>query len=183
MPTLKSSSSARVKLRFLDRFVRQTKGATVIEFGLVALPFFALLFMIFETALVFFASQALDGSITRAARMIRTGQVQAQGLSESGFKDLVCADTPAIFDCAGGLKVDVRSFPNFGAIALPAMVDGNGDLANNFEFQPGAASEVVVVRAYYPWMLITPSQLSGLSTMSGNKRLLSASAAFRNEPF
>jgi Flp pilus assembly protein TadG len=182
-PTLQQTSRDPKKTRFFGRFLRRTEGATVVEFGLVAVPFFALMFMIFETALVFFASQALDGSISRAARMIRTGQVQAGGLSESGFKDLICADTPAIFDCASSLKVDVRSFPNFGAIALPAVVDGNGDLTNNFTFSPGASSEVVVVRAYYPWTLITPSELSGLSTMSGNKRLLSASAAFRNEPF
>ncbi len=41
--------------RLLGRYRRDSKGATAIEFAFVALPFFALLFAIIETALVFFA--------------------------------------------------------------------------------------------------------------------------------
>jgi Flp pilus assembly protein TadG len=47
--------------RLLGRRIRRDEsGATAIEFGLVALPFFALMFAILETALLFLASQTLE---------------------------------------------------------------------------------------------------------------------------
>ena len=42
--------------------------------------------------------------------------------------------------------------------------------------------EVVVVRVYYAWSLFTPG-MSYMANMSADRRLLSAGAAFRNEPY
>lgn len=155
-----------------------------IEFAFLAVPFIGTLFAILETAMMFSASQMLETGINNASRMIRTGQVQSQGLSASAFKDLVCTNIPGILDCQNGLKVDVRSFPNFGSIALPATTDEDGELIEGaFTFVPGTPSEVVVVRAYYAWPLLLPGHFSGLSNMGGNKRLLASAATFRNEPF
>jgi hypothetical protein len=78
--------AARALRRRLLRFRRDERGATVIEFGLVALPFFGLLFAIIETALVFFAGQALETAVSNAARLIRTGQAQSAGYTVSDFK-------------------------------------------------------------------------------------------------
>jgi len=44
----------------LRRFRRNRGGSAVVEFALVAPLFFALLFAIIETALMFFASQVLE---------------------------------------------------------------------------------------------------------------------------
>lgn len=165
------------------RFVRAQEGNTAVEFGMIAAPFIALLFAIFETSLVFLAGQSLETGVSTAGRMIRTGQVQVQGLSEAQFKTLICTGQPAMIDCANKVRVDVRNFPNFGAVNLPPPLDANGDLANNFVYQPGTASDVVVVRAFFDWDLLIPDGLTGLSNMNGSKRLIAASAAFRNEPF
>ena len=155
-----------------------------IEFSILALPFIGTLFAILETALMFSANQMLETGVTNAARMIRTGQVQAQNMDATAFKDLVCANIPGIIDCTNGLKVDVRSFPNFGSISLPPSTDTDGELLEeNFTFLPGQPSEVVVVRSYYTWSLLLPGYFSGLSNMGGNKRLLASAATFRNEPF
>ena len=40
--------------------VRQQDGAAAVEFALVAAPFLAMVFAIMETAIVFFAGQALE---------------------------------------------------------------------------------------------------------------------------
>ena len=45
------------------RLVRQQDGAAAVEFGLVAAPFLALVFAIMETAVVFFAGQALETAV------------------------------------------------------------------------------------------------------------------------
>ena len=48
------------RLPLVRRFVRQEDGVAAVEFALVAAPFLALIFAILETALVFFAGQALE---------------------------------------------------------------------------------------------------------------------------
>lgn len=185
--TAGSKSAGRGTLsrwHLFKRFSRNQDGVMAIEFAFLALPFIGTLFAILEIALMFSAGQMLESGVNTAARMIRTGQVQAQGLSSSAFKDLVCANIPGILDCQNGLKVDVRSFENFGGITLPATTDDDGELIEGaFTFVPGNPSEVVVVRAYYAWSLILPGKFSGLSNMAGNKRMLASAATFRNEPF
>lgn len=167
----------------LRRFLRAGDGHAAVEFAIIAAPFFTILFAIFETALVFFSGQTLENGVAIAARMIRTGQVQTQGVSEQQFRTMICQNQPGLVDCANKLRVDVRSFPNFGGVNLPPALDNEGDLNNNFTYQPGTASDVVVVRAFYVWDLLIPDPLTGLSNMGGTRRLIAASAAFRNEPF
>src|SRR3954469_3080228 len=99
----------------LSRFRRNRRGSTVVEFALVAPMFFALLFAIIETALMFFASQVLETVTQNSARVILTGQAQAQGGSlascqtapgvaaacdQTTFKKYVCSQIPALFDCS-----------------------------------------------------------------------------------
>src|SRR6266581_1507167 len=60
----------------LNRFRRNRRGSTVVEFALVAPMFIALLFAIIETALMFFASQVLETALQDSARLIMTGQAQ-----------------------------------------------------------------------------------------------------------
>ena len=59
-------------------FWRNNRGATAVEFGLIALPFLGLIAGLLETGLMMFADSALDQATNRAARMIRTGQAQQQ---------------------------------------------------------------------------------------------------------
>jgi Flp pilus assembly protein TadG len=167
----------------LRRFARHQRGAAAIEFGLVIVPFVALLFAIIETAIVFFASQVLETAVADSARLILTGQAQNGGYNQTTFKNAVCARISGLFDCSGGIYVDVRTFADFAAISMTSPVDGNGNLVNNFVYQPGKAGQIVVVRLLYQWPIYMQIWNPLLTNMSGNKRLLIATAAFRNEPF
>src|SRR6266576_5502272 len=91
----------------LNRFRRNRGGSTVVEFALVAPIFFALLFAIIETALMFFASQVLETVTQDSARMIVTGQAQTSSYTQTQFKTYVCGQIPALFNC-GSLYVDVE---------------------------------------------------------------------------
>ncbi|MGI9413900.1 MAG: TadE/TadG family type IV pilus assembly protein [Hyphomicrobiales bacterium] len=165
------------------RFKRNSDGSSMIEFGMIAMPFLALLIAIFETTLIFFTQSALETGVANAGRMIRTGQVQADGITENQFKGLVCDSLAGYLDCNSKVTVDVRSFSDFASISLPAALDEDGELAGGTEFTPGDSSEVVVVRVFYVWDMMTPDHFTGLSNMSGTKRLIAAASAFRNEPF
>jgi hypothetical protein len=73
----------------------------------------------------------------------------------------------------------VKTYANFSNFDPAPPLDANGNFQNNQTYQPGGPSEIVVVRLYYQW----PIYVSLLQNMAGNKRLLIATAAFRNEPY
>ena len=174
----------RAPARFLRRFGASRDGIAAVEFAIIAAPFFAILFAIFETAFVFYADLMLDTGLTQAARMVRTGQAQTAGFDEAAFRDSVCDNVYGFIDCAAGLEIDVRSFPDFNNVAVPDPLDASGNLQTNFTYDPGEEGDVVVARAFFEWNLLTPMPYgSGLGNMSSGNRLLIASATFRNEPF
>ena len=161
------------------RLIRHEDGSTAVEFGLLGIPFFGLMFAIIETAFVFFAGQTLETATADASRLIMTGQAQMQQFDQAKFKQAVCARIYALFNCASGVKIDVRTAASFAAADLNKPIDANGNLADNFTFQPGKAGDIVVVRVMYQW----PIYVARLSDLTGSKRLLMATASFRNEPY
>lgn len=169
--------------RLFGRFRRNKDGATAIEFGIVGVPFLVLMMAIFETTMIFFTQSALETGVANAGRLIRTGQVQTQGISEAAFKTAVCDSLAGYLDCDARLTIDVRSFTSFGGVVLPDALNEDDELAGGNTFSPGNTSEVVVVRAFYVWDMVTPDHITGLANMAGGKRLIAAASAFRNEPF
>jgi Flp pilus assembly protein TadG len=180
-----SASVSRLKSVCLARrFVRQESGVAAVEFGMVAVPFFALIFAILETSVIFFAGQALETAVADSGRLIMTGQAQTQGFDQSAFKNAVCAKIYGLFDCANGVFVEVQSYSSFAAMnptASPTL-DANGNLVNNFGYNPGVPCSIVLVRLFYQWPIYV--SLLGVDKLGpGGKRMLIATSAFRNEPY
>jgi Flp pilus assembly protein TadG len=165
------------------RFVRQQDGTSAVEFGLIAAPFLALVFAIMETAIIFFSGQALETAVADSARLIMTGQAQTAGYSQSAFKDAVCAKIYGLFNCQSGVYVDVQKFSSFANVTMTNPVDANGNFQNNFNYTPGGPGDIVVVRLFYQWPVYVALLGFDLHNMNGGKRLLVATAAFRNEPY
>src|SRR3954465_3007767 len=86
-------------LAMLRRLRGSRRGSAAVEFALVAPMFFALLFAIIETALMFFASQVLETATQDSARMIMTGQAQSASYTAAQFKADVCSRISVMFDC------------------------------------------------------------------------------------
>jgi Flp pilus assembly protein TadG len=169
-------------VRLARRFVRQQSGVAAVEFGMVAAPFLALIFAILETSVIFFAGQALETAVSDSGRLIMTGQAQQQGFDQAAFKNSVCAKIYGLFDCANGIFIEVKSFPTFAAIATPTpTLDSNGNIVNNFGYDPGTPCSIVLVRLFYQWPVYV--SLLGLGDSGGTKRMLIATSAFRNEPY
>jgi Flp pilus assembly protein TadG len=168
---------------FLSRFRRAQEGVSAIEFSMVALPFFIMLFAIFDVGLIMFATTTLQNGVLAAARQIRTGQAQAMNMTAAQFRTLVCNEINMFLGCDARLGIDVRKFSGFSNVQLPTALDQNGNLAGNMTFDPGGPGDVVVVRAFYTWPMLTPVAGTQFVNMAGGHRLLVASMAFRNEPF
>jgi len=169
----------------MRRFVHDQNGASAVEFAMVAAPFLALIFAILQTALVFFASQVLETAGADSARLIMTGQAQTKGWSQTAFKDAVCARIYGLFDCAGGLYVDVKTYSAFGSINNSQLpVDASGNLqTGSFTYQPGGPGDIVVVRLIYQWPVYLSLLGFNLSNAAAGSRVLMSTVAFRNEPY
>jgi Flp pilus assembly protein TadG len=182
-----STASAKGLLR---RFRRNRGGSAAVEFALVAPVFFALLFAIIETAIVFFASQVLETITQNSARIVLTGQAQTSAMTQAQYQTYVCSQIPALFNCSN-VYVDVESYPSaigapcstFSSVAINSQIDANGNFINNMQFNPGGPGDIVVVRLFYQWPLYVTGLGYNIANLSGYQRLLAATAAFCNEPY
>ena len=175
-------------------FGRARGGAAAIEFALVVVPFFALLFAIIETALVFLAGQVFETAVADAARKVMTGQAQTRAdptdptkikpMTASEFKTEICNGLKAMFDCEGGVTIDVQSAATFGDLDLSAPKDADGNFdPGQTGYDIGQAGSIVMVRAFYQWPIFVDTMGLDLSDQPNGTRLLVGTAAFRNEPF
>jgi len=171
------------QVRPVRRFARSHDGATAVEFSLVALPFFALTFAILQTALVFFAGQTLEAAVADSARLIMTGQAQTANYNAAAFKTQVCNRIAGLFDCAGGVYVDVKSYSTFGSVSSAQPVTNNQFDASKVSYSLAGPGCIQVVSLYYQWPIYVSLLGSNLSNLSGNYRLLAATAVFKNEPY
>jgi Flp pilus assembly protein TadG len=171
-----AQASGKVRgLGALGRLRRDQRGASMVEFALVGVPFFILLMGTFEIGFIYWVNQELEHATGHAARLVRTGQVQAGTTSQSQLKTVMCSQTSILVGCATRLRIDVRSGKSFSDISPPLPLDSNGSLKDDasFAFSPGAGSDFVLVSAFYNWHpLLKPSDY-----------ILRASSVARNEPF
>ena len=69
-------------------------------------------------------------------------------------------------------------------MTINSEIDGSGNFTSgNMQYNPGGACAIVVVRMFYQWPLFVTGFGFNISNLSGNKRLLVATAAFKNEPY
>lgn len=182
-------STLRQKLRLTaaaSRFIKAQRGAMAVEFALIALPFLVMLFGILELALVFMVSTSLENATEAAARRIRTGEFQQSGAtSKDNFKAVVCNNMAWLTGCTTNLTVDVRTFADFNSLANTPGLSGSSYNPNNNCWSPGEPTDIVLVRTYYEWKLITPLLNRALENRGSGtgKRLITAMATFRNEPY
>lgn len=189
--------------RLLRRFLRERRGVTAVEFGLVATPFFAIIGAIIETALSFWCGQILDNALGDAARQIYTGQFQqgTTGLNTSqllqALQDRLCkvngdangAARTTIFACSA-VKLDVQVYGNFGSSTIRQPVDsatGNWSSGYGTRYASAQPSDIVIVQAAvaFPifFTLWNPNQASFGTGPDKGKRLLQSTVAFRTEPY
>lgn len=169
------------------RFLKARDGATVVEFGLIAVPFFLIVMATVQTAIVFMAQQQLETVTEEASRLVLTNQ--ASGMSASDFGQKVCAVPGAtiMFAC-GKFMVNVQnygggtSFSGASTSAPTITFDRNGNVTNSWTFNPGGVGSIVVVQIMYQWPIFLKPFGYNLSNLSNGNRLLLATAVFRNEP-
>lgn len=172
-------------------FARNDRGATAVEFGLIAIPFFAIIFAIMQSALVFWSQQILDTVLTDAVRQVYTGQFQRANGGSTGtaaldaLRSVMCPTgaqaRTTIFNCAN-VKLDVRSFASFpNGIPDPPIKDGAMNPSFG-QYQCPAPGQIALVRAVVEFPIFVTLLNPNMANLNGN-RLLMATAAFQTEPY
>src|SRR5271163_1987090 len=128
----------------IRRFARANTGAAAVEFAILALPFFGLLFAVFEMALMFLVSTTLQNATADAARMIRTGQMQASAATAATFKTQICSELSWLGSgCSTNLSVNVQTFSSFSAVAPMNPISGKTVNTAAMQFNMGASGDIV----------------------------------------
>ena len=181
------------------RFGRRRDGATAIEFALLSLPFFMIVFASVETFVAFSAEQVLANANEVMARKIRTGEIRASNMTPQQFRKAFCDEIAVMMPCSESelatpskLFLDVRSFAKFSDIptAIPRVSsDPNADLkTSDFKFQPGGKKTINTVRAYYRWSIMTDlvrPYITNIRPADGSEQtyLMVATAVIQNEDY
>jgi Flp pilus assembly protein TadG len=185
MEPMTTALGSRLQAR-CRRFARAQGGAAVVEFALMSVPFFLLLFGIIELSLIFLLSTTMDNAASEVARTVRTGELQLKGgATAQTFKTAIC-DTLGWLkgDCTKNLYVEVRTFDTFQlAGQAPSPVDNGQFKPDNFQFQLGQPGSIEVVRAYYKWPFITPMVGKAMHQLKDGSMVLMSTVTFRNEPY
>ncbi len=178
--------------RCTSAFRRDDRGATAIEFAIVAVPFLTIIMATMEVGIHYFAARTMDSGVDKVARLLRTGQMPPSS-AVGQFRQALCDEagvggTLFLFDC-NKFKIDVREIARFTPQTTPRKPDGSLD-EGALQFSPGGPETVNMVRVYYEW----PAFLNwagfdaddndmSVPEWSGNKRLFAAVSMYRNEPF
>lgn len=169
----------------LSKAIRPSRqGASAVEFAMVALPFFFMMFAIMEIGLIFVTNAVLENAVQDSGRLVRTGQADTAGMTPAQFKTELCSRM-SIFsgDCPGRAFVDVREIPQFRAPGTTDPMAGGTFDESNLDFQPGDPGSLMLVRVWYRQPLITPFLSQSLSRLNDNNAMLTITTAFRNEPY
>jgi len=171
--------------RGIRHWQRNDEAVTAIEFAMLAMPLFMLIFGILELGMFYASGSVLEGGATQAARLIRTGQVQQSSDPKTLFEQQLCANVSAMLDCTK-LQYEVIhvSGDSFGSASSNApVVDSNGNLVPQ-PFAPGTSDSVVLIRAYYKWTFYTPF-IGSLLTGSTSKNWVAhmSTVVVKSEPY
>lgn len=183
-PNKKSARRGRLGWGLLRRaFRRNQDGATMIEFGILAFPFFAIVVAIIETSIVFLSSSILDSAVDQSTRIIRTGQAQSNSITADDYRGVICDKLLGLFDCSA-LVISVKTSSDFRTAKATFPIDlTDGTWKITPSYAPGGRNDIVLVEVYYKWPTIIDFYNFNLANSGDGNRLMSAVRVFKNEPF
>ena len=174
-------------------FIRDEKGSTAVEFGLVGLLFIATLVGTMTVAQILYLGQKLDYATEQASRQVLIGTTQQTSTASlASFTQALCGYLPAAMSCSDVIVNLYKVSPgnpgyyayaksDMSGLALPALTPGSG------QFTLGTRGEYQYLQVIYPITLLPPfvtGWLDATTTYKGKAAyLLISTAAFRVEQY
>ena len=200
-----NSDRRKLRFRLLRRMGRSRDGAAAIEFAILAIPYFLIVFAIVETFVAFAAEQLITNAVNTVSRDLRTGAITANmarptDKDRTEFRRVFCGEISILIRCSESeianpdkLYLDVRSFSAFKDIPNVIPRASNADFADidpsSFGYAPGGPESINIVRAYYRWQITTDLVRPFITTIRPEDGsmptdfLIFATTAFQNENY
>lgn len=197
------TKASRRKRRAWKHLLRSRDGAAAIEFAILSVPYFIIVFAIFETFAAYTAEQLVTNAVNTMARELRTGNItynlgRSTDMTETQFRAAFCEEVAIMIACSASepdtpekLYLDVETLPTFKAIADKASIPRTGgaysDLDTSaFHFTPGGPDTINLLRAYYRWN-VTFDLIRAITHIRPDSDtqqfLIIATTAFRSEDY
>jgi Flp pilus assembly protein TadG len=153
-----------------SRFRKREDGAAAVEFALVALPFFALMFAVIELSVFFFSSRYLEDKVFDVGRRVLTQQLN-QASSCTDFQQRIRDGVQGWFDPAQ-LTINITRLNTFAGTGTPENL-------TNPTCSLGASGQTLLIEISYPYPFAAFRLFSGNSSV--NQLPLRAATALRVE--
>jgi hypothetical protein len=207
LPTAKCLKSLLFKKRN-----RKIRAQTTVEFSLICLPFFALLFAIVDYAQIYFYKNSLQNALRESTRFATAGRIiqACDSLGNPITTNVDGVSMPVAINDTGGVEasryecirwwflsncvihipisdITVTSAPTLPGLPPTVSSDGTTLLLTNgapANYGPGAANDYIQVTAVYHLNTITPlfTYLGGYSHEGINSYPVRVTAIVKNEP-
>jgi len=197
------STSPNVKKSGLKRLFRSKDGAAAIEFALLAIPYFLIVFAIIETFVAYTAEQLVANAVDTMGRQLRTGNITYSSTNTTAttyidaakFRRAFCGEVSILIQCSEAeiatpskLWLDVKSYTNFSDMPTALPVTSSGDFNTaGLGYSPGGAGTRNMLRAYYKWDITTDllrPYISNIRPTSGSSYfLIVETSVFKNEDY
>ncbi len=172
------------------------KGSTALEFALLSPLFLGLMFSIFEAAFFFYSTSVTEEAVSRAARLIRTGQAlkatdpdaaDACTAEKDCFFEEVCKVVDSFNNCTTHLSIEVTRFSSWAALnndlSQVSCPDSDGYSYDDQGFDRGDQLDIIRVRTCFLVDMINPALGLSLAETADGRRALVSTYVFRNEPY
>lgn len=157
------------------------RGATAVEFALVAPVCLFMAMAIVEYSLFYFKTSFLKHVLYEASRNVQTGEVQDNIDPQAYFRAEYCDDASFLVRCED-VYFDVRSAASLAAVTFPDATFDTDGAPTNFVFQPGAPDEITTMRVATPYQFFTP-YMADIFQPGGTPAIIVGYSVARNEPF
>lgn len=185
----------------LGRLLRSKDGAAAIEFAILAVPYFLIVFAIIETFVAYTAEQLVANAVDTMGRKLRTGNItynhgnSTTDKSAAEFRTILCGEISILIRCSPAeittptkLFLDVKSYNEFSDMPTALPRTSSGDLnAVSFTYSPGGPNTKNMLRVYYKWDIITDllrPYISNIRPSQGSSYfLIVETSVFKNEEY
>lgn len=168
-------------------FAGDERGATAVEFALLAFPFFTIIAGILQTSMVLLTGQVLESAVNDASRVIRTGQIRDQGNSLATFRTELCDRLYGLVNSCDGLHIRVTEITDFTSASVTVPIDtscqNTCDWNAGQSWTPGAGKSIMLVQVYFKYPVFVQLGPFGMANLGDGTRLMGAATVFQNEPY
>jgi len=161
-------------------FATRRDGGPATEFALVAPIFIVVIYATVQCAIIYICNAYLETAAEAAARQVLTNQDTS--LSAAQFKTAVCANMPALFNCASVI-VGLQPQSSTCSISTSApSFKSDGTLTTAMTYQQPQPGQIGVLQVLYQWPVLGLPLGVNFANLGNGTYLMMSTQVFRVEP-